>query len=72
MEGGYGIKINGYKGKAGASNELSVIIASGIAISSKTYIQEAGGDSVNIENLVDMLFWYDEYYSSKLLLQFLR
>ena len=65
VEGGYGIKIHGYKGEAGATNELSVIIASGKAISLKTYIQGAGGDAVKIQYMVYMLFWYDEYSSLK-------
>lgn len=65
VQGGYGLWIDGYKGDAGLSNEMSITIASPHTISAGTYTNNASGNAVVIKYSINLLFTWDIYTSSK-------
>lgn len=63
VEGGYGLKIIGYRGTEGSSNEVSITIASPRDISTGAYTNSVAGNAVVVQFYVYLLFNFDEFTS---------
>lgn len=64
VEGGYGLKIHGFKGTAGSSNEMILSVASSSPIGPRTYSGSIGTSIATLQYNIYMLFFIDEYTSS--------